>query len=153
MFSKEKNALSITPSSVIDNVIHNKLDISKKKPSIPSVIVADLNIEGDLVSEGIVEIAGNVTGNIKCNAVIIRKEASIKGDIKADYLEIIGEVTGILFAKHIVVKAGANIDGSVKYQDLSIEKGAVLNVTLEKFEFEGIADNIKDKSRKTKNNN
>ena len=100
--------------------------------SAPSIIVSDLNISGDLVSQGSIEIGGNVNGNIKCNNVIIRKESKVKGDIFADNLTINGTVIGTLNADNIFINESADFEGKVNYINLTTEPGANINGVFQK---------------------
>ncbi|MFZ8864335.1 MAG: bactofilin family protein [Rickettsiales bacterium] len=115
MFSKKNK---ITKNNIVEVA-----DFLNKK-SIPSIIVSDLNIQGDLISEGAIEIGGIVNGNVKCNFVTIRKGAKINGNVVADNLVINGAVEGIMQAKHLSVTSSAVVKGTLEYGFLSVESGA-----------------------------
>ena len=113
----------------------NKLGLVKNLPSIstaPSIIVSDLNISGDLVSEGSIEIGGKVKGNIKCNNVIIRKEAKVNGDIYADNLIVNGFVKGVLNADNVHITESGIFEGQVNYKNITTNPGANINGILNK---------------------
>ncbi|MBT4878608.1 MAG: polymer-forming cytoskeletal protein [Alphaproteobacteria bacterium] len=130
MFSKK--------NKTINNNIVEVTNFASKK-SIPSIIVSDLNIKGDLISEGAIEIGGIVTGNIKCNFVTVRRGAKIKGNIIADNLTINGDVEGIMQAKHLAVTATAKVKGALEYGFLNIEAGANIDGKLVKKQYEELS--------------
>ncbi len=128
MFSKKgKNAAQ-------NNV--EVLEINRK--AIPSIIVSDLNIEGDLISEGAIEIGGKVNGNIKCAQVTIRKSAFINGDIEAENLIIHGNVKGKILARNVSVTSHAQIRGAVEYGFLNVESGADIDCKFKRKIFEDV---------------
>ena len=81
--------------------------------SAPSIIVSDLNISGDLVSQGSIEIGGKVKGNVKCNNVVIRKESKVDGDIFADKLVIKGVVKGVVNVDDVIIDESGIFEGQI----------------------------------------
>ncbi|MBL6621412.1 MAG: polymer-forming cytoskeletal protein [Rickettsiales bacterium] len=134
MFSKKK-------SSSINNANIVKLSDFASSRSIPSIIVSDMNIKGDLISNGSIEIGGKVEGNIKCSFVTIRKGADIKGDIYADNLIINGKVNGVMRAKNVSITSFGDIEGSLHYNFLNVESGADIKGRLVK---EKLQDDVID---------
>jgi cytoskeletal protein CcmA (bactofilin family) len=100
--------------------------------SAPSIIVSDLNISGDLVSQGSIEIGGKVKGNVKCNNVIIRKESKVDGDIFADKLVIKGVVKGIVNVDDVIIDESGVFEGQINYKNLTTKPGANINGILNK---------------------
>lgn len=98
----------------------------------PSIIVSDLNISGDLVSQGSIEIGGRVNGNVKCNNVVIRKESKVSGDIVADHLVIKGVVVGTITADHVVIDETGVFEGQINYKDITTRPGACINGIMKK---------------------
>jgi cytoskeletal protein CcmA (bactofilin family) len=117
MFSKKKSQLSNN-----NNIV--KLSDFSVSRSIPSIIVSDLAIKGDLISKGAVEIGGEVKGNIRCSFVTVRKGSNIIGDIYADNLVINGKVNGVIRAKNVSVTSSADVEGLLYYNYLNVESGA-----------------------------
>lgn len=116
---------------------HNLVEMSEfSKKSVPSIIVSDLNIQGDLVSEGAIEIGGKVTGNVLCDHVTIRKGAEITGNIKAKQLVVHGLVNGEISSGHVSVTSSGQVKGSIEYGYMSIESGADIEGTCKKIAFE-----------------
>ena len=125
MFSKK--------SKVVKNNVTEITDLVRK--SIPSIIVSDLNIKGDLTSEGAIEIGGSVNGNIRCNYVTIRKGAKINGNIEAGTLIIHGYVEGKAKARNISVASAGHVKGKIEYGYLNIESGATIECECKKVVF------------------
>lgn len=107
-----------------------------KRFKTPSIIVADLNISGDLYSQGAIELGGKVEGNVRCNIVTIRKGADIFGDVLANDLVVQGKVSGIVKAKNITLSGTAEIFGEVYYENLTILSGANINGSCKKTTFD-----------------
>ena len=96
------------------------------KPAVPSIISADLTITGNLVSEGEVQIDGQVIGDIKTDALLVGEDARVTGEIVARRVRVHGRVDGQITAKSITLAKTAHVSGDVIHEDLSIEKGAFL---------------------------
>lgn len=94
----------------------------RKQP--PSVIAADVNLLGNVISEGVLDIDGRIEGNIRCKSVTLRKNAAVIGDIHADSIHVYGRVKGLIKAKDVHLYASAHVEGVIMHESLSIEDGA-----------------------------
>ena len=56
---------------------------ANKKDLIPTIIGKDVNILGNIVSEGNVDFNGTLDGNIRCESLTLREDSSVKGEIVA----------------------------------------------------------------------
>lgn len=90
-----------------------------------SVVGADLNIKGSLVSKGEVQVDGIVEGDIEGSHVIVGESATINGNIYADEVVVRGHVVGSVRGKRVMLQATSQVDGDVFHQSLSIEQGAL----------------------------
>ncbi len=97
-----------------------------QKPSVPSIISADLTINGDLISEGEVQVDGTVNGDIKTTTLLIGETAHIRGEVHAKRVRVHGHVDGQITAQSVTLAKTAHVSGDVIHEDLSIEKGAFL---------------------------
>lgn len=104
------------------------------KKSIPSIISADLNVLGNLVSEGIVDIDGTVDGNVKADQATIRTNGKVRGDITANVVHIYGEVHGVIRASSVFLYSSCRIEGIVVHQSLSVEDGAFIDGKLKRMQ-------------------
>lgn len=104
---------------------------AKSKPArsnaMPSILAENLTIEGNLVSDGEIQIEGQVNGNLQAASVIIGEKAIISGDISAGKMIIRGEVNGSMRGDEITVTATAVIHGDILHASLSIEPGAKID--------------------------
>ena len=91
-----------------------------------SIISNDLDIKGDLVSLGIIDIEGKVTGKIKSNEVTIRESGFVEGEIKAEILNIKGNFKGDIIAKKLNISGKAKIYATISYETLCVEDGALI---------------------------
>jgi cytoskeletal protein CcmA (bactofilin family) len=120
MFQKmTKTGTSIT--------IAPKSDTALSRKSPPSVISADVNILGNLISDGVLDIDGRVDGNVKCRSATIRRNGRIMGDIVAESVQVFGEVTGTIKAKEVSLFATCRVEGVIMHESLTIEDGAFVD--------------------------
>ncbi len=96
------------------------------RPSIPSIISVDLTVNGNLVSEGEIQIDGTINGDVNTATLLVGESAKIHGDIKAQHVRVHGHVNGQITAKSVTLAETAHVVGDVIHEDLSIEKGAFL---------------------------
>ena len=97
------------------------------KKSPPSIISSDLNILGNLLSDGILDIDGRIEGNVKAQSITIRHNAKIKGDVHAETLHVYGEIKGMIKAKTVHFYSSCHVEGIIMHESLSIEDGAFVD--------------------------
>lgn len=100
---------------------------AKKTPSAPTLIAMDMNILGNLFSEGITDIDGRVEGNVKAEQITIRPNGKIKGDLSAETVHVYGEVKGLIKAKSVHLYSTCRVEGIIMHESLSIEDGAFVD--------------------------
>jgi cytoskeletal protein CcmA (bactofilin family) len=96
------------------------------KPSVPSVLSADLKIVGNLSSDGEIHVDGTVDGDIRSRILLIGESAVIKGQIEAQSVSVHGTVLGQIRARAVNLARTARVTGDVLHETLSIDKGAYL---------------------------
>lgn len=110
------------------NSLGKKIEIiSTNFKATPTILARDLQIEGTLISSGLIEIEGHINGTIKGNSVIIREGGSMEGDLFAESLSIKGRFEGNIKAKNINISSKAKLHGTIEYQSLSVEDGACID--------------------------
>lgn len=119
MLGKKSTKKEITKSSKSKSLTTRK--------SVPSVISDDMNILGNLISDGYIDINGHVEGNVKCHTLTIRDSGMIKGDILADHLQVYGQVSGVIKASHVYLAPTARVRGVIMHESLSVEDGAFID--------------------------
>lgn len=90
----------------------------------PSFIGAGLKIEGDVSSEGAVDIAGSVKGNFSAQELTLCPEGVLEGAAKAERATINGALKGRLSASDVVLGSMAKVAADITYVSLRIDAGA-----------------------------
>jgi cytoskeletal protein CcmA (bactofilin family) len=91
---------------------------------IPSIIGPELQITGNLVSRGEVQIEGEINGDIHGSHVIVGERATVTGGIVADEVVVRGHVMGSVRGKRILLQSTSRVEGDVYHLTLAIEQGA-----------------------------
>ena len=89
-----------------------------------SVIAEDILIEGNIVSQGILEFGGQITGDITADAVVLTSTARVRGRVRARQLTIEGELQGAATALNVSIKTGAIVKANFAYETLEVASGA-----------------------------
>src|ERR1044072_4624522 len=97
---------------------------STLKNSVPSIISADLRINGDLICSGDVQVDGWVEGDIQSRNIVIGEGATVHGALQAESVRICGVVKGSIKADSVVLEKTAKVSGDVLHKTLSVEEGA-----------------------------
>jgi cytoskeletal protein CcmA (bactofilin family) len=116
--------------------------------NLPSIIAKDLKINGELKSTGLIEIEGNIIGNIKSNTVTIRESGFVNGEIQADVLNVKGRFDGKIKVKTLNISEKANITGTMEYSILSVEDGAFIDGTFKCIEIDEKTKGTKGSKKK-----
>lgn len=98
---------------------------SRRTP--PTVIAGDVNILGNLFSDGVVDIDGRIEGNVRGTNVTIRANGRVMGDVYAESVQIYGEVKGIVKAKNVELYSGCRVEGIIMHESLQVEDGAYID--------------------------
>jgi cytoskeletal protein CcmA (bactofilin family) len=115
MFSKASPAKRETPDA--------RPELNK---AVPSIISADLSIDGGLVSAGEVQVDGTVNGDIRCKALIVGAKGSVVGEVIAQTVRMHGSIKGMIRAKSVFLASTARMAGDVEHESLAIEPGAYM---------------------------
>lgn len=94
------------------------------KDAPPSLISANLQIVGNVRSQGEVQIDGTVDGDVAANALTIGERATINGEIVADDVVVRGRVNGRIRARKVQLAKSAHVVGDIWHELLSIDSGA-----------------------------
>lgn len=121
MFNRTKenspeNAASAPQSSPVKR--------SAMKSKAPSIISADMVLQGSINSEGEVQLDGSVEGDIRAGSLTIGEEASVDGEVIAEAVIVRGKVKGSIRARQVQLAATARIEGDIVHSALSMESGA-----------------------------
>jgi cytoskeletal protein CcmA (bactofilin family) len=100
---------------------------AKTSSGVPSIISTDLRIEGNLFSEGDVQIDGEVVGDIDSRTLTLGEKSVVNGSISAETVRICGKVQGEVKASTVVMTKTAKVSGDVLHDSLAIEAGAFID--------------------------
>ena len=97
-----------------------------------SIIGPEMQVEGDLVTDGTVRVEGKIEGNVEAGkAVVVGKSGEVHGDVRTQDAVVSGQVRGgLTAASRLEVQSTARIDGEVHARRLQLEEGAMLNGTV-----------------------
>jgi cytoskeletal protein CcmA (bactofilin family) len=102
------------------------------------VIAEDIVIEGNIISQGILEFSGQITGDVTADAVVLTSTARVRGRVRARQLTIEGELQGAATALNVTIKNGARVKANFAYETLEVASGAQVDgeykrISAEKF--------------------
>ncbi len=100
---------------------------ASRKDSLPTIITRDINLLGNVVSDGTIDFDGRIDGNIHCQTLTVRGHAMVNGEIIAENVFVYGKIKGIIRAKHVVLFSTCHIEGIILHQSISIEDGAFVD--------------------------
>ena len=77
-----------------------------------------------VTAEGLVEVNGQIDGEIHCASLVIARGALVTGTIAAERVVVDGKVEGPIQGGYVLLKSQAYVIGDIHHQSLAIEKGA-----------------------------
>jgi cytoskeletal protein CcmA (bactofilin family) len=89
-----------------------------------TVIAKGLKIVGSVTAEGLVEVNGQIEGEMHCTSVIVSRGARVCGTIAAERVIVDGTVEGPIQGGDVILKSQAHVIGDIHHQSLSMESGA-----------------------------
>lgn len=112
-------------------------EMTPAKQAAPSIISADLSINGNLNSGGDIQVDGTVEGDIVSKKLTVSSSAVVRGAVEAETVVIAGQVTGQIKARHVTLIKTARVIADVIQERLSIEPGAFFEGNCRHFPSEG----------------
>lgn len=113
---------------------------AQRKAMEPSVIASNMNVLGNIVSDGILDIDGQVDGNVRGHFVTVRPNGRIRGDLMAQEVFVHGTVDGLIKAENVTVFSTAHVRGTIMHETITIEDGAAVDGKLKRTERIAIED-------------
>jgi cytoskeletal protein CcmA (bactofilin family) len=89
-----------------------------------TVIAEGLKIVGSVTAEGLVEVNGQIEGDLHCTSLIVSPKAQVSGAIQAERVVVNGNVEGPIHGGDVVLRSHAHVVGDIQHHTLEIEKGA-----------------------------
>ncbi len=97
---------------------------SKRGRAAPSIISADMTIQGSINSTGDVQIDGRLEGDVHSAGLVIGDKAEIQGEIFSEEVSVRGKVLGRIRARRVLLAATAHVEGDILHEALVVESGA-----------------------------
>jgi len=95
-----------------------------RSPQGKTVIGQGFKIMGSVTAEGVVQVNGQIEGDLSCTSLIVSPGAKIVGSVTAQQVEVNGTVEGPIHGGDVVLKPKAHVVGDINHQSLTIGKGA-----------------------------
>src|SRR6476660_1432486 len=89
-----------------------------------TVIAKGLKIVGSVTAEGLVEVNGQIDGELHCTSLVIARGAHVNGIVAAERVVVDGKVEGPIQGGEVILKSQAHVVGDIHHQSLAIERGA-----------------------------
>ena len=89
-----------------------------------TVIAKGLKIVGSVTAEGLVEVNGQIEGEVHCTSLLIARGAHINGVVAAERVVVDGTVEGPIQGGEVILKSQAHVVGDIQHRSLAIESGA-----------------------------
>ncbi|HEX2592130.1 MAG TPA: polymer-forming cytoskeletal protein [Rhizomicrobium sp.] len=120
MFNRKDNAPAAMPSSASAPLTQKRVGRS----AAPSIISADLVVNGSLSSTGDIQIDGRVEGDVQSAGLVIGDKAFVHGEIAAEDITIRGRVQGSIRARKVLLCSTSHVEGNILHEAFAVETGA-----------------------------
>ena len=92
-----------------------------------SVLGADLRITGEISTTGMVEVLGEVDGNLVAAGLIIGQEGRLKGSVRAGMVDVKGTLDGKVTCDSLTLRSTATVRADFITAGIVIESGASID--------------------------
>ncbi len=104
-------------------------DAPKRAPAMarsgPSIISADVKMTGHIVSQGEIDINGQIEGDVRASALTVGETGAVKGEVIAESVVVRGTVEGRIRGRKVQLCTGAKVRGDIFHASLAIEPNAI----------------------------
>jgi cytoskeletal protein CcmA (bactofilin family) len=95
-----------------------------RRPIAASLIAENVTLNGDLASDGDVQLDGLLHGDLRVGRLTIGETGQVEGAIEAEAVDIRGRVTGSVTAQQVRLHATAQVTGDITHAQLTVDTGA-----------------------------
>ncbi len=104
-----------------------RLSKSTTGAPVPSIVSENTKVKGDIVSDGIIHVDGQVEGDIACDELVIGVKGSVAGAVTANNLQLYGTLKGKALVDNLFVAKSAKLLGDAVHNTIAIEPGAYID--------------------------
>lgn len=104
-----------------------RLSKSTTGAAVPSIVSENSKLNGDLFSDGIVHIDGQVEGDISCDELVIGIKGCVAGTVTAANLQLYGCLKGKAIVDNLFIAKSAKLIGDAIHNTIAIEPGAYID--------------------------
>lgn len=104
-----------------------KFNKSDNQVQVPTIISENTVIKGDIISDGIIHVDGNIEGDISCMELVIGVKGSVTGSVTVQNMHLYGTLRGKAVADNLFVSKTAKLIGDAKHNSIAIEPGAYID--------------------------
>ncbi len=108
-------------------IIARRLSRSTTGAPVPSIISENAKLKGDIISEGIVHIDGQIEGDISCEELVIGVKGVVVGSVTANNIQLYGVLNGKASADNLFIAKSAKLIGDATHNTIAIEPGAYVD--------------------------
>jgi cytoskeletal protein CcmA (bactofilin family) len=119
--SKLKDTNSAAPAPAMPQTAPRR---NARASAAPSIISADLVVNGTLTSSGDIQIDGRVEGDVRSVGLVIGDKAEIHGEVHAEDVTVRGKVVGRIRARKILLASTSHVEGDILHEAFAVESGA-----------------------------
>ena len=94
---------------------------------VPTIIGSNSKIKGDIISDGILQIDGQVQGDVTCSELVIGVKGMVSGCVTVQNLQLYGTLKGKAIVDNLFVSKSAKLIGDAKHNSIAIEPGAYID--------------------------
>ena len=84
-----------------------------------------MKITGRIVSQGELDINGQIDGDVRASALTVGETGAVKGEVVAESVVVRGTVEGRIRARKVQLCTGAKVRGDIIHASLAIEPNAI----------------------------
>lgn len=104
-----------------------RLSKSTTGAPVPSIISENTKLDGNLFSDGIVHIDGQVDGDVSCDELVIGVKGNVNGAVTATNLQLYGCLKGKALVDNLFIAKSAKLIGDAVHNTIAIEPGAYID--------------------------
>jgi len=105
----------------------SKTTTAGSNQAIATYLAAGSTLNGQIKSEGAVDVAGHFVGTIIASRLTIFAGGSVNGDVTVRSMQVEGRYSGKAEVEAVRLGVQSNVEGQLTYRELAVEPGAKLD--------------------------